>query len=296
MRTISRLPPSNYDSLMEMRDPDFEMQYVLDNTPPKVELHAHLFYEIYLFCEGNINTYMVGHSSYRLRSGDVLLIPPEVTHHPIFLEEPAPYKRYTLYLSQSYVARLRQMDEDLFCVFERCRKNRDYLIRCRHITHTRALESSLQSIGYRQVENRLCTKAERECQCINFLVELNRADTEHLFINSKIDQHFPLLEQIIAYVAENFQNQISLNSTAANFFVSSSTVESLFRQKLGKSFYRYVTEYRILSAQSLILKGVTLKEVSSRCGFSDYSTFFKMFRKEVGVSPSEYRLLAPREN
>lgn len=252
---ISRLPPSKYDPLMEMRNPDFEMQYVIDDIPPEVALHAHLFYEIYLFCEGDINTYVVGHNSYHLRSGDVLVIPPEVMHHPIFRGGITQYKRYTLYLSQNYITKLCQIDEELSHVLNRCRENGDYLIRCKQAAHSRALENTLLSIGYTQTENCLCAKAERQCRCINFLVELNRADTEHLVINSRIDHHFTLLEQIIAYISENFQNQISLNSTAASFFVSSSTVESLFKQNLGKSFYRYVTECAIPDPQGSTAQG-----------------------------------------
>lgn len=154
------------------------------------------------------------------------------------------------------------------------------------------LEDRLLSMWNKPRDGELCSRALGISQCMEFMVELNRAAAEQMTVGSRIDEHRSLLEQIITYVSENYQHQLSLNETAAHFFVSPSTVENLFKQRLGKSFYRYVIEYRMITAQSLIVKGTSLKDVSSLCGFGDYSTFFKMFKKEVGVSPSEFKAVA----
>ncbi len=288
----TRLPPAKYDPFMNMRKPDWEIHYVVDEKPPEVDLHAHIFYELYFYCEGDIDTYVVDNNSYRLKSGDILIIPPQVMHHPIFAKGNGAYKRYVLYLSQNYFDKLSQLDPDLAVVIERCKEDRNYLIRCKKPAQSRMLVDRLANMRSKSQNEGLCSNAYAMCQCIEFLAELNRASIEQLTISSKIDSNRSLLEQIIAYISENYQRQITLNETAAIFFVSPSTVENLFKQKLGKPFYRYVIEYRIISAQALILNGTSLKDVGSLCGFSDYSTFFKMFRKEVGVSPSEFRTLA----
>ncbi len=289
---VTKLPPSKYDPFMEMRKPDYEIKYVLDETPPEVALHAHIFYELYLFCEGDLEAYVVDNNSYRLKPGDIVIIPPEVKHHPIFSGANSSYKRYLLYLSQNFLEKLSQIDPELCNVLNQCKEKRNYLIRCKNPARSSMLEDRLISLWDASAQTESCSKALRVCQCIEFLVDLNRASTERLLVHSKIGSHRPLLEQIIAYISENYHKQISLNETASTFFVSPSTVENLFKQRLGKSFYRYVIEYRIISAQSLIVKGTPLKDVSNLCGFTDYSTFFKMFRKEVGVSPTEFRILS----
>jgi len=287
-----KLPPSKYDPFMEMRSPDYEVHYVLDERAPEVALHAHIFYEIYLFCTGDIDSYVVDNNSYRLKSGDILIIPPEVMHHPIFTNNGGSYRRFVLYISQSFFERLSLIDPELVLIFERCRKERNYLIRCKKPAQPRILEDRLLRLRDELRQAKLCSAARSFSHCINFLVELNRSVSEQLAQISTEDGQHSLLEQIIAHISENYQNPLSLNETAALFFVSPSTVENLFKQRLGKSFYRYITEYRIISAQSLIVKGTSLKDVSSMCGFGDYSTFFKMFRKEVGVSPSRFKEVA----
>lgn len=143
-----------------------------------------------------------------------------------------------------------------------------------------------------QQEN-LCVSASLHSLCTHFLVELNRTVSDSSIVSARMGYQRPLLEKIIAYIWENFSHRISLDQTAECFFVSPATVENLFRQKLGKSFYQYVIEYRIAIAQSMIAQGYPMKDISIRCGFADYSAFYKLFKKQLGVSPSEYRTIAP---
>ena len=63
----------------------------------------------------------------------------------------------------------------------------------------------------------------------------------------------------------------------------------VFKDKLGRSFYKYLTECRIITAQVKILGGEPLKQICHDCGFQDYSNFYRAFVQAVGVSPNEFR-------
>ena len=84
---------------------------------------------------------------------------------------------------------------------------------------------------------------------------------------------------------------ITLADTAKHFWVSESKISQTFRQKLGSSFYRCVTQRRLIAAKSLIIQGIPLNEVNERVGFADYSTFFRAFKREYGIAPSQFREL-----
>ena len=65
---------------------------------------------------------------------------------------------------------------------------------------------------------------------------------------------------------------------------------------MGVSFYRCVTQRRLISAKSFIEQEIPLEDVGRRVGFSDYSTFYRAFKKEFGISPRQYRKLQHQED
>ena len=73
--------------------------------------------------------------------------------------------------------------------------------------------------------------------------------------------------------------------------MSVSTITQLFRQKLGTSFYHCVTQHRLIAAKVLIGEGMLLEEVSRTVGFADYSSFYRAFKKEYGITPRQFSRL-----
>ena len=285
--------PQKFDPNQEMTRSAQELRYCLDEGTPHVEFHAHPFYEIYYFLEGPMERYVVGGRSYRLRPGDILLMPPGVAHHPVFDGSRKPYRRYVLWLSEARLEQMEQLDPGLTHVLRLCREKEAYRIRCSTPAAGKTLESYLQSMWQEEQDTSSCKNAFLYSLCLNFLVLLNRiiAD-EHTFLPGH-GRSGSLLDRVLAYIHANYTTAITLNQVAEHFFTSASSIELLLTKKLGKPFYRYVTECRIIHAQTLIASGMALKEVGVACGYNDYSNFYRAFTREVGISPSQYRRHLP---
>ena len=97
-----------------------------------------------------------------------------------------------------------------------------------------------------------------------------------------------LINALIEHIEGHLDEKLSLDEVAAHFYTSRGTINNLFRQNMDTSFYKFVTQRRLILAKVLIGEGKGLDEISLRCGFSDYSTFYKAFKKEFGISPREF--------
>lgn len=60
----------------------------------------------------------------------------------------------------------------------------------------------------------------------------------------------------------------------------------------SRSVYDYILYRRVLQAKEMIHSCMNLNETAYRCGFSDYSSFLRSFKKMTGMSPNAYRKMA----
>ncbi|KAB8137726.1 response regulator [Gracilibacillus oryzae] len=99
-----------------------------------------------------------------------------------------------------------------------------------------------------------------------------------------------LLIQAKEYVNQHFQKAITLDEVAAHVNLSSYYLSKLFKEYFDVTFVEYVTELRIQKAKTYLLDGVTpLKEIALNIGYRDPNYFSRVFKKEVGMSPSDFR-------
>ena len=100
-----------------------------------------------------------------------------------------------------------------------------------------------------------------------------------------------LEEEICGYMEEHlYDPELSLNSAAAQFGVSTKMVGLICKKRYGQTFLSYVRDQQIRHAAELLKEtDLSLEEVSARCGFANILTFRRNFRAVMGVNPSEYR-------
>lgn len=278
------LDPNNLYQELEMESRYVETHQDISNSNANVSLHSHSFYEI-LYCRNTCGAeYLVGTERYRLQKGDIIVVPPGVSHRPLLPDDMKdPYIRDVLWIRSEFVDMLFQQfpevlsQTDIYSALLRTGGTRweilgDYFHDGIMEMHSRAPGWEMALIG----------------NTITLLSLLYRAFMDHTASHLKAEKP-ELLDRAMHYVELHLADKITLSDTARHLFVSESTISQTFRTKLGISFYRYVTQRRLIESKERIATSEPLESVAENVGFADYSSFYRAFKQEYGISPRQYR-------
>lgn len=270
---------------MEMSEPYIECQRIPGIPSVPVPEHSHRFGELICCLSALGGTFRVGQARFHLQRGDIVLIPGGVPH-AFEPEEPGVlHHGVVIWLSEEYFRVLEELFPNLAAqqhmpveggvirtagtIWE------DLPLLIRGIVS----EAESQAHGWEAAVSGMMTV---------LLTRIGRAAVEMGLVPRNGNKP-ELLEGILAYVEAMLASKITLEDTANRFWVSQSTITHLFHEKMGTSFYKYVTRRRLEEARNLMMEGMALEKVAARVGFGDYSAFFRAFKAEFGVSPREFR-------
>ena len=101
-----------------------------------------------------------------------------------------------------------------------------------------------------------------------------------------------IINEIKAFVAENYMKDIGLEDVAKLVCLNPTYVSEIFKKNKGENFSEFLIGYRIGIAKEL-LKDVRYKivDVSNMVGYKDAKYFSRLFKEKVGVNPTNYRKL-----
>lgn len=98
------------------------------------------------------------------------------------------------------------------------------------------------------------------------------------------------LQRIIQEIKCNFAEDITLTDLAREYGISASHLSGLIKAELKMSFSEYIAARRVQKAKELLAdEKISIEEIAAQVGYSDYFYFTKVFKKNVGISPSKYR-------
>lgn len=100
----------------------------------------------------------------------------------------------------------------------------------------------------------------------------------------------PAIRTAKIFIANNYKQDIGLSDVAGVVNLSSVYFSGLFKKEIGENFVDYLNRVRI-DAAKVLLKNVrnNIGEIAEQCGFSDTRYFAKIFKRSVGITPSDYR-------
>lgn len=98
------------------------------------------------------------------------------------------------------------------------------------------------------------------------------------------------LAPAIAYIEQHYQEKLSVAELAEMSYYSERQFIRLFKAAFGCLPVQYITRLRINNARELLINTqLPVTEIAQRCGYSDSSYFSKLFQKECGASPRDFR-------
>lgn len=130
------------------------------------------------------------------------------------------------------------------------------------------------------------------CNTLNELQELLLEWVNLLFENCETaaDEN-PVITQIKEFIRVNCAVEtLSVKDISEQVFLTPSYVCTLFKNEMGQTLNQYITEYRMEKAKKMLEdRRYKITDISSAVGYRDGNYFGKAFKKNVGLSPSEYR-------
>lgn len=269
-----------FDSRQHMLRNDFEAFYYSDDEMRGVAPHRHGFYEMLFFLEGDV-TYMIDGTPYPLLPGDLLIVPSNTTHYPIFGGAKR-YRRVVLWLTVDFVRSLEQGEALMDCL--------------------PPAESSGSFFRFPPAEgNRLLERAVALAEEFSYerpfggtmsillvnelLIHIHRlrlSSTQGRETDSASEQ---LVKDVARFINENLARELTLDYISDHFFISKFYLSRVFKRYMNVTPHSYITQRRLALAKRLLFDGMSPTEVYRRCGYADYSSFYRAFRDKYGFSP-----------
>lgn len=251
--------------------------------------HLHNEYEIYYLLEGE-RYYFIDQQTYHVRQGSLVLIRPNQIHqtssagalgHDRFLiglsEQPfGDFLSFTgeLNLSGFFkrhagVMELSPTDQSLTA---------DLLTEVAEELHQK-------KPGYRH------TAMSRLSQ---LFIHINRSFPEASKSPSQASlstqSRHRKVDEVAAYIVDNYSQPLSLDSIAAHFFISKCYLSRIFKEATGFTVNEYLNMTRIRHARHLLINtGLSITAISESLGYDSITYFERVFRSYTEASPSEYR-------
>lgn len=276
---------TKFSTRQYMLSRDFEVFYYQEQSPSQVGSHSHPYYEFYFFLEGNMSM-EIGGVPYPLQYGDVVLIPPEMPHRAVIHDASVPYRRFVFWISKEYYDQMVHLSQAYGYLREQIRKTGNHVFSNDPISF-----NAIQTKVFRLIEEIHATRFGKEAKvslCVSdLLLHLNRSAYEKAASKGYAKEQ-SLYENLIDYIEGHLEEELTLEQLAGVFYVSKFYIGHIFKENIGLSVHQYILKKRVAACRDAMLTGQKITSVYPIYGFKDYSSFFRAFKKEYGMSPKEF--------
>lgn len=243
------------------------------------KLHAHNFYEVDIYVDGNI-CYIADKQEFSPVRDNIIVIPPGCQHTARMLDNGA-YERYVFYFDPEL---LDFLGAGYFSEVFRYRE-----ASCLSVVHNKRAEFYYLRERLMDVlhsEDTEDAAAHALCYAVLLLLLVSN-DTK---VNHKSIAEIPQkVLDVKHYVDHNFQTINTTAEIATHFFYSREYVSRVFKQHYNINLSEYLVNQKINHARRLLEQGNSVSFACNAAGFKSTSAFINAFRLRTNMTPAEYK-------
>ena len=259
-----------------------------DNIPTEtIELHFHEMYEIYMLLSEEIE-YIIEGEIYRLNPGDIIITNSKEFHKPVY-NSTVPCLRQYVHFRPAYLFNINEYHVDLSTCFEKRNLGEFNCIRS-EIVRENGIDKLFNDIGEGIEHPNVYSKVLIKTSLMSMLCKINTIFANNSVNEFKREVKNEKVREIFEYINNNLRNEISLVILENQLFSNKYYLSHIFKTETGYSIMEYISYKRIMLAKSLLLDGILPVDVGKFCGFNDHSSFYKTFKRFVGISPTDFIL------
>ncbi len=270
----------------------YEISMYKENNVNSVLAHQHEFYEFYLFISGDAK-YNIEGNDIVLVPYTLLIIPPKTQHKMTITPSDKVYERIVLWTKkQFYIDALNSIvtkdAEQLSNLSE------PIVLKLSQLSG-KTVSSILQLLYYEQTrqEENLSDYYAKDTNASNYIrqlfIEIIRSQNEiskNTNFLQKIQSY--VTTEIQNYVNSNIQEKLSIEEIAKHCGFSKYHLMRKYKAETGISLHQYILKMQLYNAINMMANNNNASLSAKSSGFTDYTTFFKAFKREYKMSPKEY--------
>lgn len=265
---------------------DFLLFHLKDCKSEQYEYHYHDFYKIIIFISGKV-TYLIEGKAYKLRPWDILLITNRDIHKAIITTN-EPYERIVIWFNPKFLEKNSTTDSNLLNCFDISSSERQNLL-CLNSEELKLIKNNLTELEDTFRGNSFGADIAKGLLFLLFAIHLNGIFLQTHLASRLYKVHYDeTINKIINYINGNVGSDLTIKTLSEKFYLSKYTLMHKFKKQTGFTVHSFILQKRLLTAGTYIRNGYQVTEASYECGFADYSSFVRAFKKFYGVSPRQY--------
>lgn len=234
--------------------------------------HIHTNFEILLFVSGKAD-YVVENQTYALSPFSLILTNPTEYHFISFKSDSEQYERYWVQFDlDSFPPEIANKLRTKTKVLQLDYKNRI----CKIFRIMAEYYTIFSPEKYPEFYQGLLTE-------MVFLISLETENNDIITIQEADE----ITAKALKYINEHITEPLSIERISEALFISPSTLCHKFSEYMKISVMQYVKKKKVYAAERLINQGIKPTVVSSLCGYTDYSSFYRAYKEVFGKLPRD---------
>ncbi|MBQ3547748.1 MAG: helix-turn-helix transcriptional regulator [Clostridia bacterium] len=278
----------NYIKQLYDDNTGFRLHYTIGEFAGK-STTQYLHYDVELsfiyFIKG-IGEIKIEGKKYDIQDGDLILLKPSELYHCI-VKDGTHHERLVLYFNGDLLKNFGTVGDRFFEPFYNRNDGFENKIPKELIEKDKidVLLLELLELVKKPTDT---DKLVSQCKMVEILSKIRKIIGDSTVAKTKsVDNK--IINNVIAYINQNFHTDISLEAIAKEFFVDKFYISRLFKEHVGVTIWNYVIFRRLTAFNDLIRVNTPIEQAYLRVGFQNYSNFFRLYKKHMNMTPSEYK-------
>ncbi|MBR3933160.1 MAG: helix-turn-helix transcriptional regulator [Clostridia bacterium] len=249
-------------------------------------LHHESELAIFYFAKGTGNVKIEG-TQYDINEGDIIIINPHELYQ-LNVDANKYHERISLHTSEILLKYFPNNGSSIFKNLYKRKKGEHNRISAK-IANENNLDKDFKYL-LELARNPDPTNAILSiCKITELLINLGRTILPQCPDEAEHIHESPFINDVIHYIRTHLRENISVKSISAHFNIGKSYLSHLFKEQVGISLWDYVIIRRIYLFNNIIKEGNSIEETCYKVGFKNYSNFFRLYKKHMKMTPTEFK-------